>query len=210
MNAIPSPAVSRTRWYPLIRQLHLWIGAWGALAAILFGFSGLFLNHRAIWQVPQGERTPLGMQHIAVPTEARATPEGLAAWLKNSQGLSANRVRVQDAETKPDGSIDPAVWSIAGGTAHESWNAEFVPGDASLALKRTRSDPLATVLALHKSQSGNIGWILLADSFGLAMGLLGISGIVMWARGRNAKEMAVSLLGLCALVVATLFGLGLA
>ena len=31
------------RW---VRQIHLWIGAWGALAAIIYGFSGLVMNHR--------------------------------------------------------------------------------------------------------------------------------------------------------------------
>jgi hypothetical protein len=29
------------RAHRLIRQVHLWIGAWGALAAIVFGFSVL-------------------------------------------------------------------------------------------------------------------------------------------------------------------------
>ena len=42
--------------YRWIRQLHLWIGAWGALAAVIYGFTGLVMNHRfgdGAW--PQGE-----------------------------------------------------------------------------------------------------------------------------------------------------------
>ena len=31
------------RW---VRQLHLWIGAWGALAAVIYGLTGLVMNHR--------------------------------------------------------------------------------------------------------------------------------------------------------------------
>ena len=41
------------RW---IRQIHLWIGAWGALAAVIYGFTGLVMNHRfgdGAW--PQGD-----------------------------------------------------------------------------------------------------------------------------------------------------------
>jgi len=32
--------------YRWIRQFHLWLGAWGALAAILYGITGLVMNHR--------------------------------------------------------------------------------------------------------------------------------------------------------------------
>jgi uncharacterized protein len=36
----------------LVRQVHLWIGAWGAIAAILFGISGFMQNHRGMMQLP--------------------------------------------------------------------------------------------------------------------------------------------------------------
>ena len=32
--------------YRWMRQIHLWIGAWGALATVVYGFTGLVLNHR--------------------------------------------------------------------------------------------------------------------------------------------------------------------
>ena len=43
--------------------------------------------------------------------------------------------------------------------------------------------------------------ILRADSFAIDMLLLGRTGIWMWSHGRNAKQMAASVLGLPALVL---------
>ena len=62
MNPAPTipTAASRSRngvrTHRWVRQIHLWIGAWGALAAIAYGFTGLVMNHRFgdnPW--PQGE-----------------------------------------------------------------------------------------------------------------------------------------------------------
>ena len=45
------PAIARVsapqRNHRIIRQLHLWIGAWGAIAAIVYGLTGLVMNHRS-------------------------------------------------------------------------------------------------------------------------------------------------------------------
>lgn len=70
------------RTHRIIRQLHLWIGAWGAIAAILFGISGFMQNHRSIMQLPQGDTTEISNVEIEVPETARASREamrGLAA-----------------------------------------------------------------------------------------------------------------------------------
>jgi hypothetical protein len=56
---------------------------------------------------------------------------------------------------------------------------------------------------LHKGVGGGIAWILLTDSFALAMIALGLSGLILWARGRNARQMVFSTAG-AALVVALL------
>ena len=60
MNATTATAATSVRrsntTYRWIRQLHLWIGAWGALAAVIYGFTGLVMNHRfgdGAW--PQGK-----------------------------------------------------------------------------------------------------------------------------------------------------------
>ena len=80
--------------YRWIRQIHLWIGAWGALAAVIYGFTGLVMNHRfgdGAW--PQGESNERGRVTLQIPAEAQPSPEALSLWLRDTQGLDAQVIR---------------------------------------------------------------------------------------------------------------------
>lgn len=211
--SIPTTDPARRRGnarYRLIRQLHLWVGAWGALAAIIYGFSGLVMNNRfgdGAW--PQGDSADSGRLVLSVPAEARGTPEVLVAWLGRTHGLSPQVVK----KAKPEAGklagrqvSQPAKWNLSGGTARTSWSAEYVPGNATVEIRQSRHSLLASINRLHKGVGGGWMWSLLADSFALGMLLLGLSGIWMWARGRTPREMAASVLGLSALVLALVLG----
>jgi hypothetical protein len=65
---------------------------------------------------------------------------------------------------------------------------------------------MAAFNRLHKSVGGGLAWTLLGDSFAIGMLLLGLSGLWMWARGRNARQMIVSVLGASLLVVLAVLG----
>jgi hypothetical protein len=182
----PSP-FSHHKTYRWIRQIHLWIGAWGALAAVLYGFTGLVLNHRMgenAW--PQGDSRDAGATTLQVPSEARTSPEQLSLWLQQTQHLDIQNIR----KGGRDGG--PSKWNLSGGTAADSWQLEYAPGSDSAELKRSRQNFLAAINRLHKAVGGGIGWRVLADSFAIAMLLLGLSGIWMWARGRSWRQMALS------------------
>ena len=192
------------RW---IRQLHLWIGAWGALAAILYGLTGLVMNHRFgenAW--PQGASEDNGRNALTVPAEARGSAEALSLWLRTQHGLEAQVIR----KGRPGADASqPRTWSLSGGSARRSWSLEFAPGSATAELKRSTHSPLAAFNRLHKGVGGSGWWILLADSFAIGMVLLGISGIWMWARGRRPRELLLSVLGLSTLVFCAVVGLAL-
>lgn len=187
------------RW---IRQLHLWIGAWGALAAIVYGLTGLVMNHRfgeGAW--PQGDNAETGRTTLQVPATVGATPEELSLWLRQTQGLDAQVIRkgppgAKDAKQK---------WTLSGGTAADSWSLDYVPGEESVEVKRSSHTLLAALNRLHKGY-GNWAWTLLADSFAIGMLLLGISGVWMWMRGRTAKQMIVSVMGVSVVVLVIVLG----
>jgi hypothetical protein len=193
-------SVSTYRW---IRQIHLWIGAWGALAAVIYGSTGLVMNHRfgdGAW--PQGESNERARVTLQIPAEAQTSPEALSLWLKSTQHLDAQVIRKgppgggKDGGGAKDGkkSDAPPKWTLSGGTATDAWSLDYTPGSASADVKHTEHSKLAAFNRLHKAVGGGIGWTILADSFAIAMLLLGLSGIWMWARGRNAKELVVSVL----------------
>lgn len=196
--------------YRWVRQVHLWIGAWGALATIIYGFTGLVMNHRfgdGAW--PQGDSQEAGRTTLQVPAQVRATPEELSLWLRQTQGLDAQVIRKgppgggsragQDAKPAPK-------WSLSGGTASNSWSLEYTPGQDKAELKRSSHTSLAALNRLHKGVGGGWVWLLLADSFAIGMLLLGLSGIWMWIRGRTPKQMVASVMGLSVLVLVIVLG----
>jgi hypothetical protein len=211
---VRDPVRNGNRTYRLVRQLHLWVGAWGALAAILYGFTGLVMNHRFAWNLPQGENVPAEPVRVTVPVDARASTDTLATWLQREHGLQALVKRVQPPKDKvPVGTghgAQPEKWTLSGGSARDAWNVEYAAGDASLEIKRTAHGWLSAFNRLHKTQGGGLAWIALADSFALAMIFLGLSGLVLWARGRSPRQMALSVLGLSLVVLAAVLGPALA
>jgi hypothetical protein len=210
----PAPRGSGSSSYRFVRQLHLWVGAWGAIAAVLYGFTGLVMNHRFAWNLPQGESVPAEPVRVSVPEAARSTPDTMAAWLHREHGLQALVKRVQPPKDKvPVGTghgAQPEKWTLSGGGARDAWNVEYSAGDASLEIKRTAHGWLSAFNRLHKTQGGGFAWIALGDSFALAMIFLGLSGLVLWARGRSPKQMALSVFALSALVLAIVLGPALA
>ncbi len=206
MNPVPRhpAAASRSRnsasTHRWIRQVHLWIGAWGALAAIVYGLTGLVMNHRFgdnPW--PQGESIDAGRVVLAVPAPARASAEDLSLWLRQDQGLDATTIRKGAPRGAPEGA--PEQWSLSGGNARESWSLQYNPGATSAEVKHNRQSWLAALNRLHKTVGGGFAWVLLADSFAIAMLLLGMSGIWMWARGRTGRQLVVSVMGVSTLVL---------
>ena len=194
----------RARTQRWIRQLHLWIGAWGAVAAVIYGFTGLVMNHRSgdrPW--PQGESIDVGRQQFVVPGWARTSPEALSLWLRAHAGLDAQAIRKGTARGQ-DGA--PEQWTLSGGDARASWSLQYTPGAMQVDVRHSRQSWLAAFNRLHKAVGGGDAWKLLADSFAIAMLFLGISGLWMWARGRSARQMVASVLGVSTTVLALVLG----
>jgi hypothetical protein len=195
--------------YRWVRQLHLWVGAWGALAAIVYGFTGLVMNNRFgdnAW--PQGETSEAGRTTLQIPAAARRTPEELSLWLRETQRLDAQVIRKGGKDGK-EGKQSPK-WNLSGGTASASWSLEYSPGQGTAELKRSSHTPLAAITRLHKGVGGGWAWNLLADSFAVGLLLLGLSGIWMWARGRTPRQMIVSVLGVSVAILLVVLGPALA
>lgn len=105
------------RW---VRKSHGWVGLWGAVLGLLFGFSGIWLNHRAVLKLPVSQER--SNAQLLLPDPAPATAEAMRDWLQDALDLSgpANSMRVEPAkpvqwtekakktassESKPSGAI---------------------------------------------------------------------------------------------------------
>ncbi|MBN8886404.1 MAG: PepSY-associated TM helix domain-containing protein [Rudaea sp.] len=197
------------RTHRIVRQLHLWIGAWGAIAAILYGISGFVMNHRAVLKIPQGGSTDLSKIELPVPGGVRTTPEAMRTWLRDTQKLDIDNLRVMpSAPIEFNGQTvkPPARWMFSGGNARVTTQAEYSEGNASMIVRQTEQSPLATLLRLHKSVGGGIAWTLLGDTFAFSMIALGISGLLLWGRGRSVKQMVFSVVGVATVVLLLIGG----
>jgi hypothetical protein len=199
LNAEVAGRLRSARTHRLIRKLHLWIGAWGAVAAILFGVSGFLQNHRGVMKLPQGDSTEISKVELEVPESARASREGIREWLRDQQHIEVENQRGRGGEAG-------GRWMFAGGNARITTQVEYVPGASAVTIRKIQQSPLAVLERLHKGVGGGIAWILLGDSFALAMIALGISGLLMWARGRSVRQMVFSIAGVAAVVLLVIGG----
>jgi hypothetical protein len=201
----------------LVRQLHLWIGAWGAIAAILFGISGFVQNHRGIMKLPQGDTTEVSSVEMEVPESARESREAMRNWLRDTQHIDVEMQRGREGGRGPGGGGSsaggrggegggPKRWMFNGGNARILTQVEYVEGAPTATVHKSENSALAILNRLHKGVGGGIPWILLTDSFAVAMVLLGISGIILWARGRTVAQMAFSIVGVAVVVLLVIGG----
>ncbi len=218
-----------------MRQLHLWIGAWGAIAAILFGISGFMQNHRAVMKLPQGDTTEVSKVELEIPESARTSRDAVRAWLRNEQHIEVESQRGRGGESagrsggesegrggessrtasesgsrggerQGQGPRQGSRWMFMGGNARVVTQVEYVEGASTLTVRKSEQSPLAVLERLHKGVGGGIAWILLGDSFALAMVALGISGLIMWSRGRSTRQMVFSIVGVAVVVLVVIGG----
>jgi hypothetical protein len=194
--------------FRLFRQLHLWIGAWGAVAAILFGFTGFIQNHRAVLKLPQGDSIEVSQIELPVPAADSKSPEVLRDWLRDAQHLDIESQRIEPGtavQFNGQQIRQPAHWMFLGGNARTTLQGDYSEGTNLIKLRTIVQSPLAVMSRLHKGVGGGLSWILLTDSFALAMVVLGTSGLLLWSRGRTKRQMVFSAVG-AAVVIVVLIG----
>lgn len=192
-------------------------------AAILFGISEFMQNHRGIMKLPQGDTTEISSVDVDVPESARASRGAMRQWLHDSQhvdveiqrprggGEGARAGGPDGARSREGGGGGPSAggdqrWMFNGGNARLTTQVEYNEGASTATIHKSQNSPLAVLERLHKGLGGGAAWILLGDSFAFAMVLLGISGIIMWARGRTASQMAFSIVGVAVVVLLVIGG----
>src|SRR4051812_10862169 len=145
----------------LVRQLHLWICAWGAIAAILFGISGFVQNHRGIMKLPQGDNTEVSSVEMEVPGSARESPEAMRNWLRDTQHIDVEMQRGREGGGGPGG----GGWGAGGGgggggapkrgilkgeNARTLTKFKYVGGPQPATVHKSENSALAILNRLHK------------------------------------------------------------
>ncbi|GAB2907845.1 PepSY-associated TM helix domain-containing protein [Paralcaligenes ginsengisoli] len=206
------------RW---IRKTHGWIGLWGALLGLLFGTSGIWLNHRAVLKLPAAAQQRTTMQ-IAVPDPTPPNAKEMGLWLQGALNLdSPPSIRVEPARrvawaepatagsAQPSMHMQPEHWSFRFGGPHSLTLVDAWAGNRSVSVRRTDNSFLGTLMNLHKGVGMSIPWILLVDTLAGSLIFLSISGVILWVQTSRKRAIGTLIFALSAATVAGLISVRL-
>jgi uncharacterized protein len=196
----------RARFLVWLRRTHAWLGFWGAALALLFGASGILLNHRAVMKIPAANMEQTVVQ-LALPAPRPADAHALSRWLQGELGTDkppslvkvefAQRVVWNGAEVS-----QPELWRVFFATPQRVFTVEYWVGNAFVTVKRQEANAFAMLTQLHKGAGATVPWILLVDTLAGGLIVLALSGILLWSRLHGTRLAAAGLgLGSLGLVV---------
>lgn len=183
---------------------------------LLFGVSGILLNHRGEMKIPLARHEET--RRVLTPSAmSLQSPEALEAWLRAEFKLPDAKSRVQKKPAGPvpwgGGQVEqPENWRITLTTPNLSVSAEYWKGDADTHIEQKEANLWQTLANFHKGNGMPNAWILLTDTLAGALLILAITGTLLWSRLHGPRLLAASLIGttLTALLVLMLNTLALA
>lgn len=190
------------RW---LKHFHAWFGIAGAVAGIIFAWSGFVLNHRTDFRL--GAEVVTVESTIPAPaSRSFADGDDFGLYVKEQLEL----VGQPRAPGMGGGMGGGAATAVPGGPAIESPNrfaaqftaasdavaATYTAGDDTIAIAR-QDRPLQRALnRMHLGQAPNIGWQIIMDAFSGALIFLCISGVLIWTRLDGSRMLGAGLIGL--------------
>lgn len=180
-----------------LRRTHGWLGLWGASMGLLFGSTGILLNHHDVLKIPAAQIEKAEVQ-LALPEPLPADPEALAAWLGQEFNLSGRPAKIlrEPAKTVIWNGVSveqPPRWQITLRTPQESVQAEYWPGNRFVNVKRGTGNLFSLLTNLHRGIGMGVGWVLLADTLAGSLIVLSLTGILLWTRLHGGRLAAAGL-----------------
>lgn len=175
---------------------------------LLFGFTGILMNHRDIMKIPIGRMEQTEIQ-LALPDLRPADPKAMAAWLGKNLQVDTRHAKIKREPAKEviwqnQTLKQPAAWHITVRNPQHMLSAEYWEGNAFVSVKRGNANLLQTLNNLHKGSGMGVGWVLLVDTLAGALLLLSMTGILLWTR-LHGPRLAAAGLGLGSFSFAVFF-----
>lgn len=198
----------RFHWLKWLRRMHAWVGLWGAALGLLFGISGILLNHRMLMKIPAVHMEQSQVE-LALPEPPPADAKALAEWLQVQLniGREPHKISTEPAKTVTWGGQSfqqPGQWRIDFHNPQHSVNAEYWVGNTYVSIKHQDANAFAFITRLHKGVGMGTGWVLLADTLAGGLVFLSLTGLLLWTR-LDGSRLAMSGLGLGSLGLMVFF-----
>lgn len=173
-----------------LRQVHGWLGLWGAVIGFLLGFTGLILTHRAVLKLPValGEQSVVQVRLVGVPPGADA----LAATLSRELGFEGRppRVRTEPArEVRWNGVRvqQPERWELFFDHPARRARVEYFVGNGFAKVEKYDATWIGTLARLHMSTGVDAFWVLLMDTISGSLMVLAVTGTLLWTQMRPRR-----------------------
>jgi uncharacterized protein len=179
-----------------LRKTHLYIGLWGAALGLLFGATGILMNHRAIMKIPVDKAAQSNMQ-LPVPERGFDSPVQLSSWLQTELQMKAAHapmVKTHPAQRVIWGDrevMQPERWTVGLQRPDKAVNAEYIVGNRFVKVDRIDATPIGTLMRMHTSTGVSAFWVLLSDTIAGAMILLSLTGVLLWTQLHTIRTAAV-------------------
>jgi uncharacterized protein len=176
------------RW---LRRIHLYVGLWGAALGLLFGATGILMNHRAVLKIPV-EKMVQSTAQLRMPEHGFERADQMAAWLQSQVSLDGppTRVKVDPPRRVTWGEQmvqQPERWTFNWQAPHQAVMAEYYVGNRFVKLETQDATALGVLMRLHTASGVNAFWVLLADTIAGGMIVLSITGLLLWSRLHPVK-----------------------
>ena len=191
------PRLGRGPFLKWLRRTHAWLGLWGAALGILFGVTGILMNHRAVMKIPAAKLDQRVIQ-LSLPQPLPASPEAFAARLQQELGLKKPPTLVK---ADPPGTViwggqevsQPKRWQVNFQAPQHLIGAEYWVGNSFVTVKRRDANFWAFLIGLHMANGTSVAWILLADSIAGSFVVLALTGVLLWTRLHGPRLLAAGL-----------------
>jgi hypothetical protein len=202
--------LSRGAFLKWLRRTHAWFGLWGAALGLLFGFTGILLNHHDVLKIPIGRMEQKEIQ-LALPEPHPTDPKALAAWLGQTLGVDTSHAKIRKEPGKTvtwnnQAVQQPASWQINVRNPQKMLSADYWEGNAFVTVKQGEANLLNTLNNLHKGTGMGVGWVLLVDTLAGGLLLLSLTGTLLWTR-LHGNRIAAAGLGFGSMSLAVFFAM---
>ena len=179
-----------------LRKTHLYLGLWGAVLGLLFGLTGILMNHRAIMKIPV-EKIVQNTAQLPLPAQTFGTPEELSAWLQKELNLPASQapnIKSNPARKVVWGNrevMQPERWVISIARPDRGVIAEYFVGNRTVKIDQIDATPVGTLARLHTATGVSAFWVLLSDTIAGSFVLLSLTGLLLWTQLHTVRTIAV-------------------
>jgi hypothetical protein len=211
-------ALNRGAFITWLKRVHAWTGFWGALMFLVFGVSGLLLDHRAQLKIDTGG--PREVMSVVLPVDPGAikSQDDLGKWAQARFNLSMEPREARGGPGGPGGErgaergertsfmgreVEQAtVWRQQFSGPTGALNVEYTPGANTVKATRNAQNFAGVIKNLHKGGSLSWPWVLFLDSMAGALTAMALTGALLWSRLHGPRLAALG-------IVLTSLGVGL-